>query len=329
MEDTLPWKIIFVATSFSLLILGFAYYLITPRDMNYFISENSDKITRIKNIRLAGRNEGKKVWEFFAEEGQLGKNREVTQLFKIKDGKLYKDGKRVVNSISAAYLKYFPERKMVTLTGEVTLKRKDLTLRCPSIDYLSAEDKVNAYNGVSIEIREKGSASRIKCGSASFYGDMDKEMVFHDALEITQGKKIVLAKEGSYFHKENELRLRGKVKAVFEKAEALIKEETADKLKNPETRKLLKEKTILSADQLDLSTKTGDAKAYGSVHVVQKEKEARADQAVYDDKEETMVLTGNVSLKKKDDWVKAEKVLVSVRNETFEAVGSVEAEFKL
>jgi len=100
-------------------------------------------------------------------------------------------------------------------------------------------------------------------------------------------------------------------------------------LKNPEARKFLKEKTVLYADRLDLSTKTSNAKAYGSVLVVQNEKEAKADMAIYDDKEETMVLTGNVYLKKKDDWVKAEKVLVSVRNETFEAVGSVEAEFKI
>ena len=282
MEDHIPWRIIFIATSFSLLILGFAYYLITPRDMNYFIAEDSDKITRIQNIRLAGRNEGKKVWEFFAEEGQLGKNREVSQLFKIKDGKLYKDGKQVVNRLSADYLKYIPETKMVTLTGEVSLKIGN---------------------------------AQVKCGSATFYGDVDKEILFHAALEITQGKKIALAEEGVFYQNINELRLSRNVKAVFEKAEALIKEETADKLKNPETRKLLKEKTILTADQLDLSTKTGDAKAYGAVHVVQKEKEARADQAVYDDKEETMVLTGNVYLKKKADWVKAEKVLVSVHED--------------
>ncbi len=123
--------------------------------------------------------------------------------------------------------------------------------------------------------------------------------------------------------------MKGATKAIFEKAIAILKEETARDLKNPEAKKILKEKTILTSDKLVFSTKTGDASASGSVFVSQKGREAKADHAEYNDKEEILTLTGNVFMKKGKDWVSAKKVIVTVRDETFEAEGGVEAEFKL
>jgi lipopolysaccharide export system protein LptA len=100
-------------------------------------------------------------------------------------------------------------------------------------------------------------------------------------------------------------------------------------LKNTEAKKILKEKTVLTSDELIFSTRTGDARASGSVIVSQRQREAKADRAVYNDKDETLLLSGNVFLKKGKDWISCRKVIVSVKNETFEAIGSVEAEFKL
>jgi lipopolysaccharide export system protein LptA len=65
------------------------------------------------------------------------------------------------------------------------------------------------------------------------------------------------------------------------------------------------------------------------VEVTQKGREARSETAVYDDKNETLTLTGNVHMKKAKEWISAGKVIVSVRDETFEALGSAEAQFKL
>jgi len=63
--------------------------------------------------------------------------------------------------------------------------------------------------------------------------------------------------------------------------------------------------------------------------VTQKGRETRADSAVYDDKNEVLTLSGNVFIKKEEVWVQCKQVIVSIRDETFEAIGVAEAKFKL
>jgi lipopolysaccharide assembly outer membrane protein LptD (OstA) len=75
--------------------------------------------------------------------------------------------------------------------------------------------------------------------------------------------------------------------------------------------------------------RSSDARANGNVFVSQSGKEAKADQADYNDKEDILTLSGNVAIKEKEKWVKAKQVVVSIRHETFTASGSVEAEFRL
>jgi len=144
-----------------------------------------------------------------------------------------------------------------------------------------------------------------------------------------QGKKIAVADSALFSQKKNELVLRGRARAIFEKARAILRDDTVDKLRNPEAKKILKEKTVLTANEIILSARSGDARALGAVVVLQKGKEAKAGQAVYNEATEKINLTGNVMIKEEEEWVSAREVSVSVKEEVFEAVGSVEARFKL
>jgi lipopolysaccharide assembly outer membrane protein LptD (OstA) len=123
--------------------------------------------------------------------------------------------------------------------------------------------------------------------------------------------------------------LWGGVKVILEKGKALFREETLKKLRNPEVKELVKEKTLVSAQQISFSIANSNAQVQGSVEVSQKGKEAKAEEALYDDLNETLALSGNVFLKKGEVWVKCKRVLVSIPKETFEAEEVGEAKLKL
>jgi lipopolysaccharide assembly outer membrane protein LptD (OstA) len=411
MDENLSWKIILVAAIFSLIVMGVVYYFISPRESEYFTEEKHDKIAEFKDTRVSGRKDGKKTWEFYAEEGWSSKNREVTHLYNVSKGQIFQEGKPIVTNLYAPYakafrrseaveafghlegkvkgpsrlhayinlgriskprrqnqkewyrmkanrLKYTPDQKKTEMSGDITLSkkntsiysgkimvdhdkniadipenvrliRKDGVLYSDSMQYQSKEEKLDAAGHIRLTVTEGSLKTRVNSQHASFYTDINRNMKLSGNLEVAQGKKLAIADEGVYSHATKKLNLKGKVKAVFEKASVVLKAESTQKLKNPEAKKILKEKTVLTSDELVFSTKTGDADASGSVHVTQKGKEAKADQAVYNDQTEIMILTGNVYLKRGSEWVKAKKVIISVRDETFEAFGAVEATFKL
>lgn len=401
MEESYSWKIVYLAAIFSLIILGFAYYLISPRESPYFSEEKTDKLAEFKNTRVVGRKEGKTLWELQAESGWTEKNQEITHLNNVKDGKIYnKEGKLVLYGLIAPraqawrqtevveafgplkvnldlgkfsavrkdesewtrmtgnHIKYFPsekrsemdgnlvltkkdstifaekilvdhERKIANISEKIRIKREDGIIRADSIEYLGEAEQLNTAGNVSLALKENKIKTFIKCNQGTLFLDAGKDISLSGSLEVTQGKKLSIAREGTYSQKNKGIFLRGGTRTILEKAQAILKEGAVKNLQNPEEKSILKGKTVISANEMLFSTMTGDAKAAGSVEVTQKGREARADSAFYDDKRELLTLSGNVFMKKGKDWISCQKIIISVRKETFEAFGVAEARFKL
>lgn len=410
-EEKFPWSAIYIGTIFSLIILGIAYYFMSPKNGDFFSTTKTEKITEFKNTFVSGRKEGKKIWSFFAAEGWTDKGHAVSSLKNVTQGKIYSNGELVATEISAPFaktyryseaielygfdptkakeqsklkafielgkiskqdsknksqwrkliadqLKHFPQEKrseiignvivsrkddlikaqrininhankVADITGQVKIVRQDGNLKTEELRYFTTQETLSTDKAIVLQVEEEKTITTLEAKGANFYLDLDKDINFKNGVELLQGKKLAIAKQAVYSQKSKELTLKDKAKIVFAKASNLLKVETVKKLKSEETHKSLKEKTILTANQLTFSTTTGDLKASGSVFAYQQGKEAKSDNAIYNDKDEFITLTGNVYIKKKSDWVKAKKVVISVENETFEAIGGVEAEFKL
>jgi len=221
------------------------------------------------------------------------------------------------------------DQRIAEISGNITLKRKDGVLQTSTLKYLSRKEKLIAENPIELKVKEGSLKTNLKCNKASFFTDIKKDMILQGNIEVAQVKKLMVGDTGVYSEKKKRLELEGAVKVVFEKADVILKEKSAQKLKNPDAQKILKEKTILTSDKFVFSTKTGDASASGSVFVYQKGREAKGNQAKYDEEKETLTLTGNAYTKKGVEWVKCNKIVVKVQDESFEAFGQVEAEFKL
>ncbi len=147
------------------------------------------------------------------------------------------------------------------------------------------------------------------------------------SIEVIQKNKTVFSDKAIYYDDHGSIVLSSNVKAVIKKLKNIIKKKSSEKIKGEEAKKTLQETTVINCDKLTVSTDNGDCTASGNVLVTQKEQEAKADNAVYTEKGENIVMTGNVYMKRKDAWVKANKVIVHVENGIFEAKGQVETEF--
>jgi len=221
------------------------------------------------------------------------------------------------------------KKEMASAKGKIIVTRNDLSLSGEALEYFAKEERIDARGKIKSEIKGKPDPTLINCGYMELFADPEKDILAGGSPEVFQGKKIVVCDNLIYNKAGNRIALSGSVKAIIEKARAVLKEETAGKLKSEEAKKLLYEKTFLNSDKLELSTNNGDAKAYGNVTVTQKNRVAKADEAAYSEKTETINLSGNVYLKKENQWIKCRTILVSVKDETFDAVGSVEAEFRI
>jgi len=128
MDENLSWKIVYIATIFSLVVLGVAYYLISPRESPYFSSEKTEKMAEFKNTRVEGRKEGKKVWEFFAKEGWTTKDQETTYLRNVSQGRIFrKDGTLTVHDLKAPQAKVSRRTEIVEAFGSTEAKAGFLT----------------------------------------------------------------------------------------------------------------------------------------------------------------------------------------------------------
>ncbi|MDD4179035.1 MAG: hypothetical protein PHH14_03190 [Candidatus Margulisbacteria bacterium] len=357
MDDNFGWKTVYIATVFSLVVLGFAYWLISPRDANYFSEEKIDKIAEFTKTSIAGRKDGKKSWEFYARSGWASKSKNITYLYNVTKGTIFKDGKPFVSALAAPTVEVYRQAeriearsikarldigrvtadravinikaKTVHLYGHPLITRPDRTISADEFEYLSNDERFNAAGRVAMKIKENNIVTRVNCEQAVFFTDQGKEITLRGSVEALQGKKAAIARHGVYSKQANGLRLSGETRTIMEKAGAFIKPETLKQLTDPEEKALLRQKTVIAADEIFFSTKSGDAQASGSVEVTQKGRVARSARAVYNDRDESITLTGNVYLKKGEEWISCREVIVSVKDETFEAIGVTEARFKI
>ena len=279
------------------------------------------------------------IKDLTARRMKVSRNKDIEVLKKAegeKDGKQYlnalidfnavsnKNKKRKFSTITAAVIKFNPDTKKALVTGKVRIVKDKMTIRAESIS-LDLNSNLATFEGRS-SFSKKG--SKLVANSATSYFDEDR-IVMSGSIEVTQKNKTAVSDKATYDDLSKTVVLSSNVKTVIEKLKNIIKEKSAEKVKGEDAKGALQEKTVITCNSLRLSTENGDCTAYGKVLVSQKDKEARSDEAFYQEESENIVLTGKVYMKRKNDWVKANKVIVSVDKETFEAVGAVETIFKV
>jgi lipopolysaccharide export system protein LptA len=130
--------------------------------------------------------------------------------------------------------------------------------------------------------------------------------------------------------KTGRLELEGNVVVEQLSRQRSGEEGVLDTTTDDEAKRLLASRIVLSCDRMVILTEQRLVQAEGAVRVIQEGRSAFAAAAVFSDRDRRLILTGSVMLQEQDgNGLRADKVLISLTDETLEASGNVITEFIL
>ncbi len=227
-------------------------------------------------------------------------------------------------SLQADTISYNQNSKLAQAEGRVKIRESGITIEAEKMEIQGKAGTAKLTDNVGIMKEDT------KISGNLLDADLEKDIyTVTKRVEITQKGKVAIGDVAVINNKTGSVEISGHVKFLIEKAKSLVKESSIKDLRNKEASESLGEATVITCDKLTLMSRSKDAFAEGRVLITQKGKRAKSDYAVYNSVNEMITLTGNVFIEKEKDWIKTEMVLVSVSQESFEAIGSVEAEFKI
>jgi len=275
-----------------------------------------------------------------ARRMRISKNKDIEVLKKVDDDKGGSGYLRVMidfgalsnppkkeakfSFLAADCIRFNPDSKKGSVQGNITLTKDKLDIHSDRIS-MDLNNNIATFETRSSFIKE--GSSLLSDSAIAFFDEGTIDM--SGSVEVMQKNKKAHSDSATYDDNTRTIVMTSNVNALIEKPKSLIKEETSNKYEDEESKKALMARTTITCKKLVINTDNNDCTAYGDVYVMQKENEAKSDQADYSEKTEKIVMTGNVYMKQKEDWVKADKVIVSIDREMFEAIGGVETTFKV
>ncbi len=280
---------------------------ITARaDLRRLAGGNRDKSIELSDIRAARVT-------YFGRQNRT----EVLGLFSRDKNTSIKAEKAVIDHRTGKAL----------LTGDPVLRTKESAVRSASFEVSIREDTLKSERRAEIIVDRNGRSSitgeRLIFNFKSETGSIEGKVRFSQAGKSASASNLI------FDIRSDTAELREDVNATFVKARSILKDPSSARIKGEEARKSLDKGVSLSCDRLLVSLSGKDAKAAGDVRVWQNDRYAMSSRAEYDPKREIITLSGNVSLKKNREWLKTERVVVSVNDGTFQAIGNVEMDLRI
>ncbi len=325
LELVMSRTILIIAITVILLIA--AFFALSLKEVKILPTSDSRKTIEFYGLTLAGFKDGKKSWELYAEKGHTERG-DINFFENVRRALIFDKGKPLLKEVRANWLQVIRRPEKIeaegSLEGWVKLNNEYTLFRAEKLRYSEPEKRSRFSEGISLEGRD----FRLSAVETEINHEQEIAFLSQDVVLVQPGK-VVMSPQARYHLKTKNVYFFPKVRVMLEKGEAILKEESLNRVKNPEARKALKEKTWMECANLEVSLDKKDALASGEVMVFQKDRQARSQKAVYNDKKEEIILTGKVEMKTAKEWLRCQKVIVSVKKETFEAVGKVESHFKL
>lgn len=245
--------------------------------------------------------------------------------------------------INAPALKYSVRTEQVAAQGGVrlaqgtsilTAQTLDADLRAKRAEATGKAKLVRAGGGLAGTQDRVASAlaqeeTTITAARMTFRWDTNEARAF-DGVTVIQPDKTARAKEAFYSETAGRIELQGEVVVEQLSGEWLVKGKVIDAPTDEASKKALASKTTLTTARLVIELKARNMLAEEDVTVTQQARTATGNRATYTDKDKLLVVTGNVRMREEDgSWLRADRVVISLIEETFEALGNVETEFRV
>jgi len=188
----------------------------------------------------------------------------------------------------------------------------------------------------------KESVVNIQADNVTYDKSTDK-MVFVGNVIVTQEDITLTAREADFDVDKKIGQIKGDIKLV--QSDITITGETLEAFLN-DKRYIFQEKVILiqerkdeeekednitwNCSNLEIFTDTQDLTATGEVKIFKKDYTITAEEAVYNDKEQKITLTGKVRIEEEDGrWITGDKAVFFIDSERLEVEGNVRSGIKL
>jgi lipopolysaccharide assembly outer membrane protein LptD (OstA) len=232
-------------------------------------------------------------------------------------------------------VRYDNKTKDYSLTGDVVLRHEEGVLRAQTVQMNSETKKGFAIGNLSFADQQTTlTANRMEIDfdarTAVFKGDV--RMVTQKKPEATAepgeaappGKAAAPGAEAK--------QAEAKPEAVGDKAPQSKDQAATDAKDKREQEKPFREywqdRTEIRCPELEYSYREHRAVARGGITARQKDRTGRADEAVYTDRDEMLVLSGNVEMKsERGETFRAKQITISVKEDWLEAEGAFGSRF--
>jgi len=267
----------------------------------------------------------KKIEAFGVVPDEENKKRNLTALVDVRNisSREAERESRFIR-VQADAITYKPDEEKAVAEGGVRVFEDDFSVNGDRMEIDGGTRKAVVTGNVTVSKEDTTITGRTL--TANFEND---SYALTDEVEILQKDKAAVGDRATMWGDTGSIKLEGNVKFLIEKGTAIVEKDATKKLRGEESKKIMEGKTVLTCDVLKLSTHGRDADASGNVLIEQQNRRARSDSAIYNGSSENITLFGNVFIEKGGEWLKTHKVIVSVSRESFEALGGIEAEFKI
>ena len=274
-----------------------------------------------------------------------------TQVAHASGGVMVRQGDLGLNAAEATYE---IRSRFVRASGGVVLMQKDVTVRAPQATFSLSTQTLAASGGVTI----------LQGRSALSGRTLVADLVARRALVEGEGELVRAAagpigpgadSHGTFLSRQTVIRApRMSLRWEPDEAEAsggvrvlqgdrVVRAERAHYVEAAGQLELLGQVTVeqfgegpsltgarLTARRLLINTRDGGMEAHSEVSVTQRGRTAIGERAVYREREQQITVTGRVQMTDEDgNTVRADRVVISLSEDTFEASGNVETVFKV
>ncbi len=147
-------------------------------------------------------------------------------------------------------------------------------------------------------------------------------------VEVRQRDRTARAARGYYNEADGRLVLEGEVVVDGLTGDLFLSE--GERPADGETRRTMAMPARVACDRLTLFLRSRDMEAEGRVRVTQGARQATGDRARYTHRGRSVVVMGSVHMQDEDgNRLRADRVIIALQEEAFEAFGNVQTEFKV
>lgn len=257
-------------------------------------------------------------------------------------------------TIKAPRVVFDLRREVTAATGGVEVVQGDTRVTAASLRYEARTGEVAAEGGVTlIQPGSKMTGRRLLANLRTRRADVRDDVTLvrgkdettitaariifrwdasegeaEDHVVIRQRDRTAWADRLLYSEPANRVTLSGHVVLEQQSGESLVREGVVSPPRDPTERAALGAVTRLTCARLVMALRERDIVAEGPVVVTQTDRSATGDRGTYTGTTRLLVLSGNVHMQEADGRrLRADRVVISLIDETFEAEGNVQTEF--